>query len=102
MKREEQISNFANNYAKSCYAIDDYESYASYAAQEDIAQACIDAINWADEHPREGLVDVELILKEIDKRLELVKDPFEYNIHTTRIVEVYESLKGCIQRWCRK
>jgi len=64
MKREIQITNFASNYSKSCYPNDDY---VSYAARGDIAQACIDAINWADEHPRKGLVDIDKVCKWLEK-----------------------------------
>lgn len=82
MNRQKQISNFANNYAKSCYANDDYESYA---AQEDIAHACIDAINWADEHPRKGLVD-------IDKVCEWLKDNLPNWVESYKEFKIIEDL----------
>ena len=85
MKREEEIEQAALE--------------AFFPFTQESLDIWIEGAEWADEHPRKGLVDVELILKEIDKRLKLVKDPFEHNIHTTRIVEVYESLKEYLQRW---
>lgn len=49
-ERQEQIANFASNYANDNF---NGETYEAYAEREDIFRACITAINWADENPKE-------------------------------------------------
>jgi len=66
MSREEEISKFAYDYSKQNYKGDSYEAYAE---KEDIAKACIDSINWADQHPRKGLVDIEKACKWIEENI---------------------------------
>lgn len=44
MKRKDEVINFVSEYTKQ----QNGESYEAYAEQEDVAKACINAIQWAD------------------------------------------------------
>ena len=68
MNRIEEANRFAYNYAKE---LNNNESYEAYAEQEDIANACLAAIKWADEHPRQGLWDSEKVITWIALHAEL-------------------------------
>lgn len=77
MKRKEEILKFAHDYSEQNYKGDSYEAYAE---KEDIAKACIDSINWADSHPRKGLVDIEKVIGFL-KEHATVENSSNINIH---------------------
>ena len=59
MTREELKNKFIGDYLNENYHQDSYEVSAE---KEDIARACLSAIEWADKNPKEGLWDKEKVL----------------------------------------
>lgn len=64
MKRKNEAINFAHEYAKQ----QNGENYEAYAEQEDIAKACINAIQWAD----------NTMLERVEKWIKLNLEKFVY------------------------
>ena len=58
MTREELKNKFIGDYLNENYHQDSYEVSAE---KEDVARACLSAIEWADKHPKKGLVDIEKV-----------------------------------------
>jgi hypothetical protein len=64
MKRKDEAINFAHEYAKR----QNGDGYEAYAEQEDIAKACINAIQWAD----------NTMLERVEKWIKLNLEKFVY------------------------
>lgn len=64
MKRKDEAINFAHEYTKQ----QNGENYEVYAEQEDIANACINAIQWAD----------NTMLERVEKWIKLNLEKFVY------------------------
>lgn len=64
MKRKDEAINFVSEYTK----LQNGESYEAYAEREDIANACIDAIQWAD----------NTMLERVEKWLKFNLEKFVY------------------------
>lgn len=64
MRRKDETINFVSEYTKQ----QNGESYEAYAEREDIANACIDAIQWAD----------NTMLERVEKWLKLNLEKFVY------------------------
>lgn len=64
MKRKDEANNFAHEYTKR----QNGDGYEAYAEQEDIAKACISAIQWAD----------NTMLERVEKWIKLNLEKFVY------------------------
>lgn len=98
MTREEEIKEFAHDYSEENYKGDSYEAYAE---KEDIAKSCVNAIRWADQHPRKGLWDAEKVIKWLENNagiyledIRKYEEGCEYN--TSEFIALY------VKQWRNK
>jgi len=88
MKREEQIKEASIDFQIAtnprCIA---GGAFADFAREMNVNQSFIEGAKWADQHPKEGLVDVEKVEQWIKECFAFLNDAGHHNFKVDKFIE---------------